>query len=132
MKARSAFGYEMADPMTYSLLKEYAKENRRKPTEAESILWDYLRGNFWGLHFRRQHIIGQFIADFICLSHHLIIELDGKYHQIPEQQISDQERTEWLENNGYTVIRFTNEAIIADTEKVLTAIKTYITKEQLL
>jgi very-short-patch-repair endonuclease len=131
MKAKRVFGYEMADPMTYSLLKEYAKENRRKQTEAESILWNFLKGNFFGTHFRRQHIIGQFIADFICLSHHLIIELDGKYHQIPEQQTSDQERTEWLENNGYTVIRFTNEAIIANTEKVLTAIKTYIIKEQL-
>jgi very-short-patch-repair endonuclease len=132
MKTKRVFGYEMADPTTYTLLKEYAKENRRKPTEAESILWNCLKGDFFGAHFRRQHIIGQFIADFICLSHHLIIELDGKYHQIPEQQISDQERTEWLENNGYTVIRFTNEAIISDTEKVLTAIKTFIIKEQLL
>ena len=53
----------MADPMTYSLLKGYANENRRKPTEAESVLWGYLKGNQCGAHFRRQHIIGQFIAD---------------------------------------------------------------------
>ena len=121
----------MADPMLYPLLKEFAAENRRKPTEAESILWEFLKGNFWGAHFRRQHIIGSYIADFVCLSHKLIIEIDGGYHQLPGQQTSDQERTEWLKSKGYTVIRFTNEAIMADTEKVLTAIKTYILKEQI-
>ena len=131
MKTKRAFGYEMADPMLYPLLKEFAAENRRKPTEAESILWEFLKGNFWGAHFRRQHIIGSYIADFVCLSHKLIIEIDGGYHQLPGQQTSDQERTEWLKSKGYTVIRFTNEAIMADTEKVLTAIKTYILKEQI-
>lgn len=132
MKEKRVYKYEMADPITYSLLKEYAAENRQKPTEAESILWNSLKGNLWGVHFRRQHIIGQFIADFACLSHKLLIELDGGYHQLPEQQISDKERTEWLENKGFKVIRFNNEAIFNNLERVLTIIKTYIIKEQLL
>ena len=130
MKSESHFGYEMADPMLYSLLKNFAFENRKKPTEAESILWDYLKGNTLGAHFRRQHIIGQFIADFVCLSHKLIIEVDGKYHQLPDQQITDKERTDWLESKGFRVMRFENEQIIADTNGVLRIIKAYINNER--
>jgi len=122
----------MADPIMYSLLKDYAAENRKKPTEAESILWDCLRGNFWGVHFRRQHIIGMFIADFVCISHKLIIELDGKYHQLPDQQISDEERSKWLESKGFKVMRFSNEEVTNDIDHVLTAIKVYIIKEQII
>ena len=120
----------MADPMLYSLLKEFAHNNRKKPTEAESILWDYLKGNTLGTHFRRQHIMGQFIADFVCLSHKLIIELDGGYHQLPEQQVSDTERTDWLTGKGFKVIRFTNEEILADTDRVLSVINEHITNER--
>ena len=123
MARHRAFNYEMADPVLYEKLREYAKEHRKKPTEAENILWECLKGNFWGTHFRRQHIIGSYIADFACLSHRLIIEIDGGYHQLPEQQTSDQERTEWLENRGFTVIRFTNEEIIGNLEIVLNKIK---------
>ena len=132
MRDKTIFGYEMADPMIYSLLKAFANENRRKPTGAESVLWGYLKGNQFGAHFRRQHIIGQFIADFVCLSHKLIIEVDGKYHQLPEQQISDEERTDWLEDKDFSVLRFTNEQIIADTDNVLNRIKDYIINEQKL
>ena len=126
MKSKTSFGYEMADPILYSLLKDFANENRKNPTEAECILWNYLKGNTLGAHFRRQHIIGQFIADFVCLSHKLIIEIDGKYHQLPEQQITDAERTDWLESKGFKVIRFKNEQIVADTDKVLNTINAYI------
>ena len=130
MKSRTYYGYEMADPIMYSLLKEFAAENRKSPTEAEYILWDYLKGNTLGAHFRRQHIIGQFIADFVCLSHKLIIEVDGKYHQLPEQQITDKERTDWLESKGFKVLRFCNEEIVADTSKVLNVINSYINNER--
>jgi very-short-patch-repair endonuclease len=129
MKNNKNFGYEMADPLLYSLLKEFAIENRKKSTEAEFILWNYLKGNILGVHFRRQHIIGQFIADFVCLSHKLIIEVDGKYHQLPEQQITDEERTSWLESKGFTVIRFKNEQIVADTNGVLETINAYIAND---
>jgi very-short-patch-repair endonuclease len=127
--AKRSYGYEMADPLSYTLLKDFANENRKKPTEAENLLWDCIKGNLLGVHFRRQHIIGLFIADFACLSHKLIIEIDGKYHQLPDQQISDKERTEWLEQKGFKVMRFTNEQIINYTNKVLKSIQTYIIKE---
>ena len=131
MKERKSFKYEMADSFLYPRLKEYASKNRMNPTEAESILWNYLKGNFWGCHFRRQHIIGPYIADFACLSHRLIIELDGGYHQLPEQQISDNERSLWLENKGFFILRFTNEEVIGATEIVLNRIKKFIINEQL-
>ncbi len=115
--------YETANVMTYGKLKDFANENRKNPTQAESILWDYLKGKQLGVSFRRQHVIGEYIADFICLSHHLIIEIDGNYHQLPEQQSSDAERTKRLEELGMKIIRFTNDDIIGNIEMVINKIK---------
>ena len=115
--------YETANVMTYGKLKDFANENRKNPTQAESILWDYLKGKQLGVSFRRQHVIGEYIADFICLSHHLIIEIDGNYHQLPEQQSSDEERTKRLEELGMKIIRFTNDEIIGNIEMVINKIK---------
>ena len=123
MVKSNPFGYKMADPLLYDKLKEFAFENRKNPTEAESILWEYLKGKQTGFSFRRQHIIGPFIADFTCLSRKLIIEIDGGYHQLPEQQTSDEYRTQWLEDNGFFVLRFTNEEVIGNTKAVLDKIK---------
>ena len=122
----STYYYQTADPLLYSLLKEYAYRMRINPTEAESILWQQLRGKALGQPFRRQHIIGPFIADFICVPRKLILEIDGGYHQLPDQQISDEERTQWLEAKGYKVIRFTNEEVIADIDSVINTIKTLL------
>lgn len=119
--------YQTADPILYGLLKEYVRELRtQRPTEAESVLWQILRRNATGVHFRRQHIIGPFIADFCCLPAKLIIELDGGYHCLPDQQIKDAERTAWLEHQGFRVVRFTNEEIIFDRERILHNLKTII------
>jgi len=120
------YEYQWADPLLYGLLKEYAKENRRHPTEAESVLWEYLRAGELGLPFKRQHIIGEFIADFVCLPAKLIIEVDGGYHQLPEQQASDEERQRWLESKGFTVLRFTNEEVICDTDNVIETIEQHL------
>ena len=118
--------YKTADPINYPLLKDFARENRYYPTEAESILWDNLKGYTLNYPFRRQHIIGNFIADFACLPKKLVIEIDGGYHQLPEQQVSDEERTQWLEQQGFKVIRFTNEEIFRDIDSVLMKIKEYL------
>ncbi|MBR3513140.1 MAG: (E)-4-hydroxy-3-methylbut-2-enyl-diphosphate synthase [Bacteroidaceae bacterium] len=118
--------YKNADTMNYPLLKEFARENRYHPTEAESILWNYLKGSSLGHPFRRQYIIGNYIADFVCLQKKLVIELDGGYHQLPGQQVSDEERTRWLEEQGFKVIRFTNEEVIGDIEAVITQIKEHL------
>ena len=117
------FSYQTADPMLYGLLKEFVKKQRSIPTEAEKCMWELLRGKkLEGYKFRRQHIIGSFIGDFLCLNPKLIIEIDGLNHQLPEQQISDFERSILLYHQGFEVIRFTNEEIINDTESVLNKI----------
>ena len=117
------YSYQTADPMTYRLLKEFAAKQRAIPTEAESLLWNFLRASQMGVRYRYQHIIGEYIADFACVTNKLIIEIDGLYHSLPEQKISDEERTEWLERNGWRVIRFTNEEIFSNLENVLERIK---------
>ena len=75
-----------------------------------------------GYKFRRQHIIGSYIADFVCLNKSLIIEVDGLIHQIPENKISDAERTFELNKLGFNVIRFTNDEICNAPDKVLSSI----------
>src|ERR1035437_8785211 len=110
-------GYMTADPMLYDLLKSFSKENRRTPTEAENVLWTYLSGKKVGNYkFRRQHIIGQYIADFVCLDKKVIIEVDGLIHQLPENKSSDEERTYWFNQNGFEVLRFTNDEVIRTGE----------------
>src|SRR5574344_1814573 len=103
------FEYETADPYTYSLLKQFAAHNRKFPTESEYVMWQMLRSSQLGQPFKRQHIIGKYIADFVCLPAALVIEIDGGYHSLPGQQTRDAQRTEWLETHGYTVLRFCNE-----------------------
>ena len=117
------YDYQTADPMLYMRLKAYSKEMRKFATEAESILWEYLRAKQLGKTFKRQHIIGDYIADFVCLESGLIVELDGGYHQLPEQQINDELRTEWLEKHGFRVIRFKNEELVTNIDHCLEIIK---------
>ena len=119
----NAIGVHSADPMIYGVLKEYAEENRKNPTEAECALWSLLKGNNIGYKFRRQHIIGDCIVDFFCCEKNLCIEIDGGYHNVPSQIKSDAERTKYLEELGCTELRFTNEEVIVNTEGVLQQIK---------
>ena len=103
----------------YPRLKELAKKQKENPTDAENFLWNSLRGKkLKGYKFRRQHIIDQFIGDFVCLEKQLIIEIDGGYHCHPDIEISDQQRTEILESLGYQVIRFSNTQILNEIESV--------------
>lgn len=115
--------YETADDMEYELLKNNAIHNRQYATEAERLLWHYLKEKKIGYKFRRQHIVGEYITDFINLKHKLIIEVDGKYHQEVEQVKKDAQRTQYLEQKGYTVIRFANEEIFNHMEDVIKKIK---------
>ena len=80
----------------YTMLEEFAKANRNNPTEAERVLWGYLKGGIMGVHFRQQHILLDYIPDFVCLSKRIIIEIDGGYHFEGEQPERDMERTEEL------------------------------------
>lgn len=118
-----------ADSLLYSLLKDFARENRNNPTEAERVLWMFLKGSHLGIPFKRQHVIGQYIADFVSLPAKLIIELDGGYHQLPQQQVNDEERQIWLESQGFTVLRFTNEEVFGDIDNVLETIEKEIEQD---
>ena len=123
------FGYQTSDPIAYGLLKTFVKEHRSNPTKAEDILWQIVKGKKLDSYkFRRQHIIGNFIADFVCLSQRLIIEVDGLIHQTIENKISDEERTKELKRLGFDVIRFTNDEVLNDTDNVVNKILSAITK----
>ena len=106
--------YMTADPALYEILKEYSREMRKNPTDAERAAWTVLSDENLGYKFRRQHIIGDYIVDFVCLEKQLVIEIDGEYHNEWEQQINDEQRTEWLHKRGFNVIRFTNAEVIAE------------------
>ena len=121
---KGTYHWETANPVIYNLLKDFAKQMRNKPTEAEALLWNVLSGKkLDGFKFRRQHIIGDFIVDFICLKTNLIIEIDGLIHQLPENKTSDKERTKWLEEEGYRVIRFSNKEVLSNLDLVLKGIE---------
>ena len=120
--------YETANKVDYDLLKQYADENKLFMTDAEIALWNLLRANGIGDKFRRQHIVGEYIADFVNLKYKLIIEVDGKYHFKGDQPVSDEERTADLNRMGYTVVRFTNDEVIGNTTKVGYQIQNLIKK----
>lgn len=115
--------YITAKTYAYPLLKQNARSNRSEPTEAESVLWNYLRCKQLGVKFRRQQIIEQCIVDFVCLGKQVIIEVDGKYHTTEEQKGLDDMRDEQLKSRGYKVLRFTNEEVTNNIEQVIECIK---------
>lgn len=105
------------------IIFERAREMRLNMTESEQKLWSVLRRkNIKGFRFRRQHPIGQFIADFYCHEAKLIIEVDGDIHKFKQQEY-DQGRTYELGNWGLKVVRFTNQQVMSDLDKVIQHIK---------
>ena len=116
--------WKTANPMSYKLLKEFAKANRNNPTSAEEALWAVLSGKkLSGYKFRRQHIIDEAIVDFVCIAKKLVVEVDGAYHNTVEQQELDKARTEYLNALGYKVIRFSSNQVIGGIDNVLTQIQ---------
>jgi very-short-patch-repair endonuclease len=97
-----------------------ARDLRTNMTEAERKLWSALKSRQLGSYkFSRQIIVGPYIADFICLSQKLIIELDGGQHGLDEGIIYDAARTAFLEREGYHVMRFWNNDVLTNIEGVL-------------
>ena len=90
-------------------LKERRKLLRNTSTPEETFLWNHLRNRKFGVKFRRQFSIGPYIADFYCHELKLVIELDGDQHLAHKEY--DRMRDSFLENSGYTVIRFSNAEI---------------------
>lgn len=118
--------FHRACPDVYHLLKEYAKQMRKNPTEAEAFLWHNIRNKALGIEFKRQVVILDYIADFYAPEQQLIIEVDGGYHNTPEQMVLDEDRTMRLESMGYNILRFTNEEVLCDIENVIYKIRFYI------
>lgn len=125
----SRYGYETTDGSTYNLLLKNAKNNRRYMTPAESVLWEHLRGNKLCYQFRRQHPIYGYIPDFVCLKKRLVVEVDGGYHFVGNHPLNDEERTQYLNQYGFEVIRFTNEEVLCDIENVIDRIKQAMDKQ---
>jgi leucyl-tRNA synthetase len=112
---------ETADPVYYEQLKDFSRDNRNQPTQAEDILWQLLRKEQTGYKIRRQHAISQYTADFVSLEKGLVIELDGHHHKLNKE--ADDARTEALNHFGFKVIRFTNDETIKDPQQVFEKIK---------
>ena len=89
-------------------------------TDAERRLWSVLRSRrLSGYKFRRQHPIGPFIADFACIGHKLIVEADGGQH---DDSAADKRRTAWFARQGWRVVRFWNNEILANPSGAALAI----------
>jgi very-short-patch-repair endonuclease len=97
-----------------------ARKLRKDPTPAERKLWAVIRNDQLGVNFRRQHALGKYIVDFCSLKPKLVIELDGSQHL--QRQEYDQERTAYLESQGYKVIRFWNNDVMNNIEGVILSI----------
>ena len=106
-----------------------AQELRANQNSAEARVWSILRARrMAGLKFRRQHVLGTYVADFVCLRAKLVIEIDGDTHD-EEAHLKDAKRTEEIEQAGYRVIRFWNNYVLNDrdggvTEMILEAVRT--------
>ena len=114
-------GYITANPKNYLLIKEIRDSLKGNPTEAEKIIWQFLKNKQTGFKIRRQHIIDDYIVDFVCLNKDVVIEIDGKVHV--NQKEYDDMRSARLNELSFKVIRFTNEEVFENPEKVANQIK---------
>jgi methylmalonyl-CoA mutase len=114
-------GFYTADTKIWKVLKDNSIANRQNSTEAENKLWQLLRNNQTGYKIRRQHAIDGYIADFVCLPKGLVIEIDGGYHDFTKEQ--DEIRTRVLNQEGFDVIRFTNDEVLNDSQRIITEIR---------
>lgn len=99
-------------------LETLARTFRKNATPAESRMWEFLRNRkLAGLKFRRQHPLFHYIVDFYCHEYKLVVEIDGPIHEY--QLPRDQSRDQFLRDHGYHIIRFINQEVFEQTEKIL-------------
>lgn len=97
---------------------------RQRGTDAENRLWFHLKGKqLEGLKFRRQEPIGNFIVYFVTYEKRLVIELDGGQHAEKDGQARDKRRDEWLNSQGFRVLRFWNTDVLQNLEGVMETIR---------
>ena len=108
------------------------KKLRQSETEAEQIIWSWLRAKkLKGVKFRRQEPVGIYVVDFVSFEKKLIIEIDGGQHNIEVNKANDEVRTEWLESQGFRVIRFWNNEVSSNLDGVITQIQKVIEEHPL-
>ncbi len=114
-------GLPRYDTLPFMAATDRARNLRQRSTDTERLLWRHLRDRqLAGLKFRRQHPLGNFVVDFVCLEHRLVVELDGGQHAT--QQQADADREAFLMGLGYRVLRFWNNEVLGNTVGVLEAI----------
>jgi len=105
-------------------LTALSRELRQKETDAERNLWGRLRNKqIEGVKFRRQQRLGPYVVDFVSLGKKLVIEIDGGQHAQEDAQRADQQRTAWLEDRGYRVMRFWDNEVLTTIDGVLERIR---------
>jgi type I restriction enzyme, R subunit len=113
--------------LEYSGSLKLTRELRQTSTDAELLLWDRLRNRrMAGFKFRRQHQVGRYVTDFFCQEAKLVIECDGVIHAEAESWHHDQSREAYMSSLGLRTLRFTNEEVLNETERVLSAISDYL------
>ena len=117
--------YNTADAFVYKYIKDARKVLVENPTEAENILWKHLKGCKIGYKIRRQHVIGKYVVDFVCISPKLVIEIGPIHLQQIEEDIL---RTFDLNDHGFRVIRFSNEEVYKNAAQVARKIKEVLSK----
>jgi very-short-patch-repair endonuclease len=104
--------------------RQRARRLRSTMTRAETLLWRYIKARrIDGLLFRRQAPMRGYVADFVCHSHRVIVELDGESHDFESKIQRDAERDAWFGAEGYTVLRFTNEDVLTNLSGVVETIR---------
>ena len=100
--------------------RQNAKTLRIGMTDAERRLWSRLRQEQLGVKFRRQHPLGAYVLDFVCLDAKLVVEVDGSQHL--DQQTYDERRSAWLARQGFSVLRFWANEVLSETDAVVISI----------
>jgi len=96
-----------------------AREMRKEPTRAEHALWRAVRSSLPNATFRRQHPIGPYIVDIVCLRKKLVLEVDGGGHAEPDQIEYDEARKQYLADRGFRIRRYSNRDVLTNLEGVL-------------
>ena len=109
-------------------LMRRATELRKRMTPEERIIWQELRGNRLGAHFRRQQTLAPYIVDFYCHAVQLVVEVDGTPHR--EQQGYDKVRDDYFRRHGIRVIRLSNGSVRDDLASVIAAIRVALRKAE--
>jgi very-short-patch-repair endonuclease len=108
--------YQTVDQRAWRKLKVVARQQRKEATPAERNLWEILRHGDFGMRVRRQHVIGQFVADFVFLQSKVIVEVDGEIHETHIER--DAERDTKLQGMGFRILRLKN----AEAMEIATAV----------